>query len=278
MNAHPIPPKWRVGGGSVRGLAHARSGRPNQDAFFCREPGAADDVAVMLADGHGASVHFRSDRGAQMAVEAASDALTRYNGDADFGGIEALPILLLTSWRNRVAGDIAWDPPSGETGVPGAAYAAYGSTLLAAAITDHELTLAQIGDGDLLLVFADGSIGRPLATDVGLVGEQTYSLCMDDADRYFRTASIWRGEDMLWPTAVVLTSDGVSKSFRDEASFLRAIADLTAHARADWDQFQADLPRWLQSLSDHGSGDDATLAMLLVGQSPLKRTGRETSE
>ena len=35
------------------------------------------------------------------------------------------------------------------------------------------MTLLQIGDGDLLLVYADERVVRPMMADADLVGEQT---------------------------------------------------------------------------------------------------------
>lgn len=114
----------------------------------------------------------------------------------------------------------------------------------------------------MLFVLPDGRISRPFAPDEGLIGEQTYSLCMDDAALRTHIASFWR-PGIRWPAAVLLASDGVSKSFRDEAAFHDAARRLVSHARADWSGFSRDLGGWLSAISHHGSGDDASLCLAL---------------
>jgi hypothetical protein len=63
---------------------------------------------------------------------------------------------------------------------------------------------------------------RPLPDDVDLVGEQTYSLCLPNAEAAVRARFLPRSEadtDFL-----MLSTDGLAKSFRDDADFLRLAA------------------------------------------------------
>jgi serine/threonine protein phosphatase PrpC len=253
---------WRVTGASALGGFHAREGRPNQDAVgWTPAEGAGARIVAAVSDGHGASPHFRSERGARMAVEQALEVLSRHMEDQG-PEEEALPQTVVSAWRQAVIADTEADPLFGRGARPGATLAPYGATLLAMAATAAELTLLQIGDGDLLLLYRDGRIVRPFARELELVGEQTYSLCQDDAETRVRTASFWR-QGIDWPMAVLLASDGVSKSFRDEQGFRDAARVLTEHARRDWPGFTAELPHWLSAISHHGSGDDATLCIAL---------------
>ncbi len=252
---------WRVAGASVLGDFHAREGRINQDAVgWVPNDGAGGRIVAAVSDGHGASVHFRSDRGARFAVEQALDILA-WHMDDDDPGVEALPAATVAGWRDAVLADMAADPLDRSGTRPGATLAPYGATLLAVAANDAEMTLLQIGDGDMLLLYADGRVVRPMVADADLVGEQTYSLCMDDAETRVKIASLWRTSD--WPMAVLLATDGVSKSFRDEAAFQDAARQLAQHARDDWAAFAAELPDWLSAISHHGSGDDASLCLAL---------------
>lgn len=254
-------PGWRIAGASVLGEFHAREGRINQDAVgWIPRDGTGGRIVGAVSDGHGARVHFRSDRGARFAVEQALDILA-WHMDDDDPALEALPAATVAGWRDAVLTDMAADPLDRDGARPGATLAPYGATLVAVAANDSEITLLQIGDGDLLLVYADGRVVRPLASDLDLVGEQTYSLCMDDAEARVKTASLWRGGD--WPMAMLLATDGVSKSFRDEAAFQDAARQLANHARDDWPAFVAELPDWLKAISHHGSGDDASLCLAL---------------
>lgn len=256
-----IGPAWRVAGASVLGDFHAREGRINQDAIgWIPEDGAGGRIVAAVSDGHGASVHFRSDRGARLAVEQALDILA-WHMDDDDPGLDALPAATVAGWRDAVLGDMAADPLQRDGARPGATLAPYGATLLAVAANDAEMTLLQIGDGDMLLIYADGRVVRPMVADADLVGEQTYSLCMDNAETRVKTASLWRDGD--WPMAVLIATDGVSKSFRDEAAFQDAARQLASHARDDWNAFAAELAEWLSAISHHGSGDDASLCLAL---------------
>jgi serine/threonine protein phosphatase PrpC len=262
---------WRVTGASALGSYHARDGRPNQDAVAWTPPeGSGARVVAAVSDGHGASIHFRSERGARIAVERAV-ALLSSHIDEDDPPEEALPGAMVGAWREAVHADLLADPLSVRGARPGAALAPYGTTLIGIAAAAAELTLFQIGDGDLLLVYPDGRVVRPLAPDTGLVGEQTYSLCMDDAEHHVRTASFWRNGHGDWPLAVMLSSDGVSKSFRDDAAFQDAARQLAAQAMHDWPAFQAELHHWLSAISRHGSGDDATLCLALLAEAERKR-------
>lgn len=252
---------WRVAGASVLGDFHAREGRINQDAIgWIPEDGSGSRIVASVSDGHGASVHFRSDRGARFAVEQALEILA-WHMDDDDPGQEALPSAIVAAWRDAVLTDMGADPLDRDGIRPGATLAPYGATLVAVAANDTEMTLLQIGDGDLLLLYADGRVVRPMVADADLVGEQTYSLCMDDAETRVKIASFWRDGD--WPMAVLLATDGVSKSFRDEAAFLDAARRLAEHARDDWPAFVAELADWLSAISHHGSGDDASLCLAL---------------
>jgi hypothetical protein len=263
---------WLVTGATTLGDFHAREKRPNQDAigWMPREGGGTRIIAA-VSDGHGAAPHFRSDRGARFAIEGVLEVLSGQM-DSDDPAQENLPDAVVAAWRGAVMADMQADPLDRDGGRPGAALAPYGATLVAAAATADELTLVQIGDGDMLLIYPDGKVVRPLAADAGLVGEQTYSLCMDDAAARVRTASLWR-EGLNWPMAIVLATDGVSKSFRDEEAFLDAARQLASQGASDWASLERDLPAWLAAVSHDGSGDDASLCLALnLGTSVVRGT------
>ncbi len=248
---------WRVGGASVRGASHVRSGAPNEDAWLC----GGNDVAVAaVADGHGAAPHFRSQKGAEIAVRAAAMVLEPQLDDAD--GSE-LAHAILERWRNDVAADMAAKPFSEAeaelAGLP--PLSPYGATLLAAGVNANVLALLQIGDGDLLLGYADGRLERPLPMGPALLGEQTFSLCQEDALTWFLSAVQWRDPAKPWPDFVFLATDGVSKSFQSDEAFEAEIARLRKLAHENWDQFLAQAPEWLSTVSNRGSGDDATMCV-----------------
>ena len=62
---------------------------------------------------------------------------------------------------------------------------------------------------------------------------------------------------------VLITTDGVSNSYKDEAGFLRFGSDLFRMIDSDGLDAVVDrLPRWLRQMSDRGSGDDVSIGLL----------------
>ena len=98
--------RWRAVTASERGAAHRAAGLPNQDAVEVRPLGGGMVAAV--ADGHGHSRHFRSARGARLAVSIACQATADLAARPD--GLPAAPDDLrrllvpdiVTRWRDGV--------------------------------------------------------------------------------------------------------------------------------------------------------------------------------
>ncbi len=245
---------WKTAGASVLGASHRRRDLPNQDAWLA-EPGLDGGAGFLIAvaDGHGSPRHHRSDVGAQLAVQALRDVLAWFFDDPD-----SLPELaedLHALWLQSVREDLARNPC--DEGV-----IAYGSTLVAVAARGNHLLALQLGDGDLLLGYADGAIVRPFEDD-DLVGEETYSLCMDNAARFVKRRLFSRVQAARWPDFAFVSTDGVSKSFVDGEAFMSVVAnyrDLSAEGNSLKSTVEA-LPGWLREVTDNGSGDDATLCI-----------------
>lgn len=257
---------WRVGGASITGASHLRAGRGNQDALAVLSSGqsAATRVTAAVCDGHGAPAHFRSATGSRIAADGATRLLAWQIDDVGTtGGDDAVVPEIVGYWRKGVLDDVEARPftPDEPVSLWGDMLTPYGTTLVAFAADADRIVALQIGDGDLLLGYADGRVERPLRADTGLVGEETYSLCLPDAEARFRVASIVRGGPVEWPDFICVVTDGVAKSYRDDPSFLSAIRELRRNAGSDWETVIAALPGWLNELSQFGSGDDATIAL-----------------
>jgi serine/threonine protein phosphatase PrpC len=134
----------------------------------------------------------------------------------------------------------------------------HGTTLLAALVTGEAIVLAQLGDGCLLLVRADGRV-EGLPTEESPAGTVTDSLCSPDAPRRWRTAVLDPGPG----GTLLLATDGLVNAFPDEDqlhAFARSLRQrLHDHGRA---AVADSLAGWLDQLSDRGSGDDVTLALV----------------
>lgn len=253
---------WVVGGASVRGAAHRRRDLPNQDAIaWLPQEGAAEHFVAAVSDGHGAAAHPLSDVGSRLAVAAASAVLDWHLTEG--GDAHALAGQVLDAWRAAVGRHAAASVPAGDWVEPaGDKLLPYGATLLGVAATGQGAVALQIGDGDLLLGYPDGRLERPLPDDAELVGEQTYSLCSPDALLRFRVAVVPARPGSPPPDFALLSTDGISKSFPDEAAF-RAVAGhyRTALLTAGPEAVLRGLPGWLDEVSQRGSGDDVTLCL-----------------
>jgi serine/threonine protein phosphatase PrpC len=268
---------WQVITTSARGSAHRASGAPNQDAAASQDgPGG---VVAAIADGHGHIRHFRSADGAALAVEIACQVASRATAGlaADAAGDEEAALAgqevaraALDGWRSAVAGQLGVRPYTKEEQfvlslADDSPLIPYGSTLLVAVITGRWLVCAQIGDGDMLAVRPDGSVFSPVAGDDRLDGRRTTSLCQPDALASFRTSAHDLSQVPL--AALLLATDGYGNAQADEPwqpSVARDLAELAASHDRRW--FEQEVPGWAQRCaSSDGSGDDATIALLLPG-------------
>jgi hypothetical protein len=147
----------------------------------------------------------------------------------------------------------------------------YGSTLLVAVIAARWLVCAQIGDGDMVAVRPDGRSFSPVAHDDRLDGRRTTSLCQPDALAAFRTGAHDLRRVPL--AALLLATDGYGNAQADEpwqASVGRDLAGLAACRDRHW--FGQEVPGWAQRCaSAEGSGDDATIALLLPGGPGMRK-------
>jgi serine/threonine protein phosphatase PrpC len=259
---------WAAGGSSVRGASHVRRNKPNQDAIAWAPTGTgggptldAEAFIAAVADGHGAPAYDRSDVGSRIAVNCAIEALRRFVGG---GGGENIVGEILGRWREgvmadhhgRAGADADWVEATTDVLVP------YGCTLAAVAMAPGQLLVLQIGDSDVLFGYPDGRIVRPLPVDHGLVGEQTYSLCAADAAERFRITTMAADGAADWPDFVLLSTDGIAKSFADEAAFLAIARQYRDTVRkVGLPEVLGRLDEWLAEVSRRGSGDDVTMCL-----------------
>ncbi len=277
-------PGWQTLSVSVRGAAHIRSGAVNQDATAVWQ-GTPNGLPLVLAvaDGHGGAAYTRSHIGAVYAVKTAVRVLARDllprllvpGAPVDLTLVkrtcdEWLPKVLVRRWQEGVrrytrrypfAVDELRPPLTNEVHRPANSLSPYGATLIAGLLTENFHLYLQLGDGDILTVAADGTVSRPaLPADARLLGNETTSLCMANAEASMRLAfQPVLGEP---PSLVLFSTDGYTNSFVDSASFEQVGADLLAAIRADGLAAVGEaLPDWLSQTSAAGSGDDISVAL-----------------
>jgi hypothetical protein len=263
---------WQVVTATERGAAHRAAGIPNQDAVAALplEPGG---MVAAVADGHGHRRHFRSARGARLAVsiacQAARDLAARPGGlpETADGLRQALVPGVVAEWRDAVQRDVAAEPFSAtedavrrgdEASIP------YGTTLLVAIGMGQRLLLAQIGDGDIVGIRPDGTALLAVPGDPLLDGRRTTSLCSRWAGDSFRLAVVDLTATAL--LGALLVTDGYGNAQVAQAWESVVTADLAGLIPArprSW--LAGQLPVWVaQCASVDGSADDTTLALLLA--------------
>jgi len=273
-----VPPVGWACGCSRRGNSHLRDGRPCQDAHaiwsssFMGEP----LLVVTVADGHGGEKHDLSHCGAALAAQAAvNEVVASLPAPGDTGAWRPVPgegtgefqDRVNARWKEYVVADAVHrrEHPAGDAAGP-ELFTRYGSTLLIALVDRSECWVGQIGDGDILVVRPGGKVESPLPKDENLLGTVTYSLSSRDPQALWRTARFPVGPGGL----LILATDGLSDSFEDPATdfpaFARSLSDRVAGFGID--RVGSALPAWLDSYSANGSGDDMTLALVLLNPLP----------
>jgi hypothetical protein len=280
---------WRVIGKSIQGASHMRMELPNQDAIrWLPNFGLGPPLIVAVADGHGSAQYFRSNEGARLAVETATEVLQHFlDGRPDLSHLpaikrtaeERLPELVVRAWREAVDTHVEQHPFTEEEWVhlvkekgQGAQHTvakdpilAYGATLLTVLVTDAFILYMQLGDGDILIVSEQGEVTRPLKGDERLIANETTSLCLPRAWNDFRMEfqPLLGLPPSQTPTLILLSTDGYANSFPNEAGFFQVGSDLLAMIRSQGlDAVNAQLEEFLTRTSHSGSGDDITLGIV----------------
>ncbi|MDQ6524396.1 protein phosphatase 2C domain-containing protein [Nocardioides sp. LHD-245] len=267
-------PAWTTLSGTTIGSVHVRDRLPLQDAVLTWADAGQGQAVVAVADGHGHHYHFRSDTGAALAVVSAVEELRRALPDLSAADDDARDRLeragaaIVATWTAKVRHHLAANPYSAaedELGASADPLRAYGSTVLATAVTGDVMVLLQIGDGDTVLVASDGSTSRPLPEDPDLDGLHTSSLCQPRPLDALRTAVVDTGADRV--ALVFLCTDGFGRSRVDADGWWRQTGEqLLEFCRTrgvEWVRGQ--LPEWLAEPALVG-GDDTTMALLVRGQ------------
>lgn len=273
------PDRWQVIAHSVTGAGHARLEQENQDAYdFLPPRGKGIGLSLAVADGHGSERSPRSRRGAELAVKAALaelEVLRHHRRLSSQAAVkhyaeEQLPKRLEARWKTLVEAD--WQ----QTAVLGSRdevqraasehggrdlFRLYGTTILGAVVTDSYLVYLQLGDGDIVEVSEDGNARRPFGRDARLLGNETTSLCQDRT--WCECRVLFQGLAGRPPALILLASDGLSNSYRDDEGFLQVGRDVLHALRAGGaETVKAALGKTLAHITLHGSGDDITVGLL----------------
>jgi serine/threonine protein phosphatase PrpC len=254
---------------SVRGASHHRNNLRNQDAVGHYQAAAGAPLIVAVADGHGSKRCTHSHLGAQFAVQAAIESVQTVFGSANLTMsqirmlAETLPKTISHCWRDKVDNYI--DYLRIEAPLKKPRYLPFGTTLLVVCVLKECILFWQIGDGDIAVINSDNTLITPIPDDARLLGNDTTSLCNNDAWADFRCAFLPLVEEL--PKAIFLVSDGYKNSFKQTEGFYQALIDINDYMSDEGAEWVAqELADWLNDTSQQGSGDDISMAVIYTNR------------
>ncbi|MCL2793050.1 MAG: protein phosphatase 2C domain-containing protein [Spirochaetaceae bacterium] len=288
---------------TVIGGIHIKNGKSCQDACFKHDD--TDVSIVVAADGHGEDNCFRSDKGAKLAVACAAKGVQEFvkineskfssglfrkkdiPSQRDFNkAIRDLIKHIIASWQTKIEEDYSTQPftleelektdekhrkrfENGEK-----LSKAYGTTLIAAAITKHYWFAIHIGDGRITAMYPDGSFDQPVPWDERCYLNVTTSICDDDANEQTRCYFSYHGKKTP-PVAVFLCTDGIDDNYPVDGNekhlfkLYRTIA--VTFAEDGFDSTCKQLTDLANSFATKGKGDDTSIAGF-IDMEGLKKT------
>lgn len=276
---------------SVQGSSHIKRNKICQDASDSYYD--EDCAVVAVCDGHGGDDYIRSDLGAKFACAVAIKNIREFIKDTDTKDLEKSPDTILgrleasiiSGWCGSVYTHFLANPFTEEElsavsakarkrytkegTAEGRVESAYGTTLLAAAVTKDYWFGLHIGDGKFVAVSREGIFGQPVPWDENCFLNATTSICDSNALNHFRHFPYlgFQSDDfsqMRLPAAIFMGSDGIDDCFKNQEQLYQLYKTiLCSFGTADFEEAQKELEEYLPRLSAKGSGDDVSIAAIL---------------
>jgi len=277
---------------TVTGNEHIKSGKDCQDASFKSENNGVS-IAV-VADGHGDKNSFRSDKGAKLAVACAAKGIEEFIkiheskfskrpfSKKEIPSVSEFKKLLddlvkhiIALWQSKTEDDYSYNPFSAQefeladekyrkNYIEGRSLnKAYGTTLIASAITDNYWFAIHIGDGRLTALYPDGSFNQPVPWDDKCYLNVTTSICDDNVYEQTRVFFSYHTENPP-PAAVFLCTDGIDDNYPVEENekhlfkLYRTIA--LTFAEDGFESTYKQLLDLINSFATKGKADDTSIA------------------
>lgn len=283
------------------------SGRkfPCQDSSFSKvfnnENAKPAFYFATVSDGHGSAPHFRSDKGAEFAVQTVRECVEIYvkkiselqsKSEID-SELKLLTNEICSKWKSKVSEDILQNPItdielkylSQDVDDKSKKYLqwykkgvklenVYGCTaLLIVSIPEKKLWFAvQIGDGDIVIKKKGGVAFEKPILDDDLVGSETFSLCDENASELFKHA-FGINEEL---SMAFCSSDGIFNTYNTDKglfTFYSTIIEQFCYSdRGDEENkniklrvenLKKELETYLDDLSRNGSHDDMSVSGFL---------------
>jgi len=263
------------------GGSHTKQGKKCQDSSYATYMPEPKITAAAVADGHGNDNCFRSDAGSRFAsffcLKGMSDFITNYNAKFEQENEEwdkevARKFIkhIIANWQLKVEENYTQFPFNDEEKAKvKKEYKAYGTTLIAAAITEHYWLGIHIGDGRFTVLNEDGSFAQPVPWDEKCVGNITTSICDDDAFERARVKLFPITPEKPPPVAVFLCSDGIDDNYSDFENevglnldeFYRVYRTIAqCFAKEGFESAKKKLEDFVEKFASKGKADDASIA------------------
>ncbi len=262
---------------SARGASHIRKNKECQDA--CTSFFDDDGAIAVVCDGHGGDDYVRSAVGSKIGCAVAEKNIRNFiigtDKDRFFSApekhIKNLEASIINSWNEEIAAYHRQNPFTEDELNTVSEKArrkyvdeekiesAYGTTMIAVAMTHDFWFGIHIGDGKCVAVNSKGEFKQPIPWDKKCFLNVTTSICDSDAIGEFRHFYSER-----LPAAVFVGSDGIDDCFSNNQQLNNLYKTVlysfaTTRFREALDGFADYLPR----LSAKGSGDDVSVAAIL---------------
>ena len=274
---------------SIRGYSHVLGEKECQDNSISWQEKQYD--AVIVCDGHGGDKYFRSAIGSRFACEAGKKMISSFmdyvlnNDDMRTSWdtlLSQLEISIINEWNELVKRHFSDNPFESDTrfeslgeddkrSLRSSYVKAYGSTFIAAVLTDKYLLVLKLGDGNVCVLNGQykvcllEKIRRELADDQ-LQFNLTTSLCNSDAAKSFKHCIIPSNKPNKI-NAVSLSSDGVINSFSTEEAYVAFVENVfKGFKEQKLGDAKQELVDFLPELSKKGSGDDLSIAIIVEKQ------------
>ncbi|MDR2392700.1 MAG: protein phosphatase 2C domain-containing protein [Treponema sp.] len=274
---------------TVTGISHTKHGKGCED-FSLHYPSPEDKstepvALAIVADGHGDDNCFRSAMGAEFAATAAKDAIIKFvdglkqrpSKEVFERYIRDLVKHIIMKWHGKVEKDYTDNPITDEEmakveekyqkryAAGKDLHHAYGTTLIAAVITQEYWFGMHIGDGRFTALYPDGTFAQPVPWDDRCYLNVTTSICDDDALEGARTCYAPASE--MLPAAVFLCSDGVDDNYpveENEKHLYRLYRTIALTFTDDgFDSTCGQLKDLANAFATKGKGDDTSIAGII---------------
>ena len=319
---HLHGPTYRSFAHFTKGARHEKQQLDCQDYAYDYDNYADEKLAVaIVADGHGSSRFFRSGTGSRLVVECAMSGIKEFVTDKTFPAennsnaeihdkLRRLASSIIGSWKEAVETDEKDHPIKDDAKTltledkyknrylnnpePKYIHQAYGTTLIAVAMTENYWFGFHIGDGKCEVLFDNGEWAQPIPWDQKCFLNATTSICDDNALLDFRYWFGYRnsngdvfefnyGPDSdgidstkktgAVPAAIFIGSDGVDDTYpvyenEKHMKYLYRLIVLNI-AKDGFESTKNQISDLVKKLAESGSQDDVSMAGI-VGELPSK--------